>query len=73
MQKTRSDSEKQMLQLKTSKLESLCRALQAELHSQKSASPLPLSAEEGMVMDSVCVSVCVCVCLCMCVCVCVCV
>ncbi|KAL8577325.1 hypothetical protein ACOMHN_048379 [Nucella lapillus] len=40
-EKTRSDKEKQLLQTKIIKLESLCRALQGELHGNKSTSPQP--------------------------------
>lgn len=44
-EKTHTDKEKQMLQTKIQRLESLCRALQGELHGKKSASPLPLPTE----------------------------
>ena len=43
-QKTRTDKEKQVLQTKIGKLESLCRALQGELHGKKAASPQPASS-----------------------------
>ncbi|XP_076445126.1 beta-taxilin-like isoform X2 [Babylonia areolata] len=45
-EKTRSDKEKQLLQTKIIKLESLCRALQGEMHGKKSASPQPSSATD---------------------------
>ncbi|KAL8577313.1 hypothetical protein ACOMHN_048367 [Nucella lapillus] len=41
VEKTRSDKEKQLLQTKIIKLESLCRDLQGELHGNKSTSPQP--------------------------------
>nr|KAG5708926.1 hypothetical protein BaRGS_009335 [Batillaria attramentaria] len=44
-EKTHTDKEKQMLQTKVQKLESLCRALQGEMHGKKSASPQTLPPE----------------------------
>lgn len=44
-EKKSADKEKEVLQVKVQKLESLCRALQAELHGKKTNKSLPLPAE----------------------------